>query len=215
MPAGTPVEQTAAVLHALGAHLATRAQVTDYQAYAGTAAPINFNGLVRQYDLRAGGEVGDIQVNLVDKHQRKDQSHAMPARAPGAASHWPAPGRQRESGRSAARPAGARAHRGPRYAPRPKAASRSPRPCARCSTKPPAWSMWTTAASPARRAPCCWSIGARPPCWACRSRPSWARCAPGWRARRPRTCTTRANTPRPPSCNCRPSSTATWPPCCN
>ena len=80
MPAGTPVEQTAAVLHALGAHLATVPEVTDYQAYAGTAAPINFNGLVRQYDLRAGGEVGDIQVNLVDKHHRHDQSHAIATR---------------------------------------------------------------------------------------------------------------------------------------
>jgi hypothetical protein len=46
-------------------------EVTDYQAYAGTAAPINFNGLVRQYYLRSGGEVGDLQVNLVDKHQRE------------------------------------------------------------------------------------------------------------------------------------------------
>ncbi len=80
LPAGTPVEHTAAVLHALGAHLATVPEVTDYQAYAGTAAPINFNGLVRQYDLRAGGEVGDIQVNLVDKHDRKDQSHAIATR---------------------------------------------------------------------------------------------------------------------------------------
>ena len=80
MPAGTPVEHTAAVLHALGAHLATVPEVTDYQAYAGTAAPINFNGLVRQYDLRAGGEVGDIQVNLVDKHHRDDQSHAIATR---------------------------------------------------------------------------------------------------------------------------------------
>lgn len=80
MPAGTPVEQTAAVLRELGAHLATVPEVKDYQAYAGTAAPINFNGLVRQYYLRAGGEVGDIQVNLVDKHQRKDQSHAIATR---------------------------------------------------------------------------------------------------------------------------------------
>ncbi|MCZ2406768.1 MAG: efflux RND transporter permease subunit, partial [Burkholderiales bacterium] len=80
MPAGTPVEQTAAVLHALGAHLATVPEVTHYQAYAGTAAPINFNGLVRQYYLRSGGSVGDIQVNLVDKHARKDQSHAIAMR---------------------------------------------------------------------------------------------------------------------------------------
>ena len=80
MPAGTPVEKTAAVLHELGTYLQTIPEVTDYQAYAGTAAPINFNGLVRQYYLRAGGEVGDIQVNLVDKHHRSDKSHTIATR---------------------------------------------------------------------------------------------------------------------------------------
>ena len=80
MPAGTPVELTAAVLHELGNYLATVPEVTDYQAYAGTAAPINFNGLVRQYYLRAGGDVGDLQVNLVDKHERDAQSHAIATR---------------------------------------------------------------------------------------------------------------------------------------
>jgi len=80
MPAGTPVEQTAAVLHELGRHLATVPEVTDYQAYAGTAAPINFNGLVRQYYLRGGGSVGDLQVNLVDKDARSEQSHAIAMR---------------------------------------------------------------------------------------------------------------------------------------
>ncbi len=80
MPAGTPVEKTAAVLHELGTYLQTIPEVTDYQAYAGTAAPINFNGLVRQYYLRAGGEVGYIQVNLVDKHHRSDKSHTIATR---------------------------------------------------------------------------------------------------------------------------------------
>ncbi|MBL8384808.1 MAG: efflux RND transporter permease subunit [Burkholderiales bacterium] len=80
MPAGTPVERTAAVLRELGAHLAAVPEVTDYQAYAGTAAPINFNGLVRQYYLRAGGEFGDLQVNLVDKQHRSAQSHAIATR---------------------------------------------------------------------------------------------------------------------------------------
>ena len=107
MPAGTPVEQTAAVLHELGAHLATIPEVTDYQAYAGTAAPINFNGLVRQYYLRGGGEVGDLQVNLVDKHHRSEQSHAIATRVrPGAAGDRQALRRQRQGRRSAARPAG-------------------------------------------------------------------------------------------------------------
>ncbi len=80
MPAGTPLEQTAAVLHELGAQLATVPEVTDYQAYAGVAAPINFNGLVRQYYLRSGPDVGDIQVNLVDKHHRRAQSHEIATR---------------------------------------------------------------------------------------------------------------------------------------
>ena len=80
MPAGTPVEETAAVMHELGVHLAQQPEVTDYQAYAGTSSPINFNGLVRQYYLRAGGEVGDMQVKLVDKHDRKDKSHVIATR---------------------------------------------------------------------------------------------------------------------------------------
>lgn len=80
MPAGTPLEKTAAVLNDLGDYLATVPEVTHYQTYAGTASPINFNGLVRQYYLRSGGDQGDIQVNFVDKGKRKDQSHALATR---------------------------------------------------------------------------------------------------------------------------------------
>ena len=77
MPVGTPLEKTAQVLAEMGAAVARVPEVTDYQAYAGTAAPINFNGLVRQYYLRSGPEVGDLQVNLVDKHARDRKSHAI------------------------------------------------------------------------------------------------------------------------------------------
>lgn len=80
MPAGTPLEKTAAVLDELGDYLATVPEVTHYQSYAGTASPINFNGLVRQYYLRQSSEMGDIQVNLVAKGQRKQQSHAIATR---------------------------------------------------------------------------------------------------------------------------------------
>ncbi|HVZ45161.1 MAG TPA: efflux RND transporter permease subunit [Ramlibacter sp.] len=80
MPAGTPVEKTAAALRELGALVARQPEVTDYQAYAGTSAPINFNGLVRQYYLRSGGDVGDLQVNLVGRHERSEQSHAIATR---------------------------------------------------------------------------------------------------------------------------------------
>ena len=80
MPAGTPAEQTASLLHALGAELGKMPEVTSFESYVGLAAPITFNGLVRQYYLRSGGEIGDIQVNLVDKHHRDDKSHVIAQR---------------------------------------------------------------------------------------------------------------------------------------
>jgi multidrug efflux pump subunit AcrB len=80
MPAGTPLEDTAATLHELGAYLAQQPEVQDLQGYAGTASPITFNGLVRQYYLRAEAEQGDLQVNLVDKHHRSDKSHVIAQR---------------------------------------------------------------------------------------------------------------------------------------
>jgi multidrug efflux pump subunit AcrB len=80
MPAGTPLEDTAAALHEMGAYLARQPEVRDLQGYAGTASPITFNGLVRQYYLRAESEQGDLQVNLVDKHHRIEQSHAIAQR---------------------------------------------------------------------------------------------------------------------------------------
>ncbi len=77
MPIGTPLEKTSQVLHEMAKVIAETEEVADYQAYTGNASPINFNGLVRQYYLRSGPEVGDIQVNLVDKHHRDRKSHEI------------------------------------------------------------------------------------------------------------------------------------------
>ena len=64
----------------LAAYVAKTPEVVDYQVYAGTAAPFNFNGLVRHYYQRQGPNVADIQVNLLPKHERKAQSHAIASR---------------------------------------------------------------------------------------------------------------------------------------
>jgi multidrug efflux pump subunit AcrB len=77
MPEGTALEETSRVLDELAVAIAGIPEVTDYQIYAGTSAPINFNGLVRQYYLRSGPELGDLQVNLVDKHHRDRKSHEV------------------------------------------------------------------------------------------------------------------------------------------
>ncbi|MBD3222838.1 MMPL family transporter [bacterium] len=83
MPEGTTLERTTAVAREIGDYLATVPEVTDYQVYSGIAAPINFNGLVRHYMLRRGPTVADLQVNLVDKGKRSDQSHAIAKRVRG------------------------------------------------------------------------------------------------------------------------------------
>ncbi len=80
LPAGSALEDTAAALQDLGAFLAQQPEVRDLQGYAGTAAPITFNGLVRQYYLRADAELGELQVNLVDRSRRDEKSHAIASR---------------------------------------------------------------------------------------------------------------------------------------
>ena len=75
MPEGTTLERTAAVVKELATYISRNDKVTSYQTYVGASAPISFNGLVRHYDMRMGNNVADIQVNLVDKGYRKEQSH--------------------------------------------------------------------------------------------------------------------------------------------
>ncbi|MDP5070123.1 MAG: efflux RND transporter permease subunit [Congregibacter sp.] len=77
MPEGTPLEDTHRVLQALADYLARVPEVVNYQVYAGTSAPINFNGLVRQYALRRQPFQGDINVNLVAKGERDRKSHEI------------------------------------------------------------------------------------------------------------------------------------------
>ena len=79
-PEGTTLEQTARIAQEMGAALRQEPEVRDYQIYAGTASPFNFNGLVRHYFTRRGPNVADIQVNLVDKSARSAQSHAIAKR---------------------------------------------------------------------------------------------------------------------------------------
>ncbi len=77
MPEGTTLEKTLVVANEIAGHISLHPMVTNYQVYAGTAAPASFNGLVRHYDIRWGSNVAEVQVNLVDKKDRKEQSHTI------------------------------------------------------------------------------------------------------------------------------------------
>jgi multidrug efflux pump subunit AcrB len=80
MPEGATLEQTARVTRALAGEVLKQPEVTHLQTYVGTASPYNFNGLVRHYYLRSGPNVADIQVNLLAKGERDDQSHEIAKR---------------------------------------------------------------------------------------------------------------------------------------
>ena len=77
LPEGASVEDTERTLFALADAIRDVEEVENIQAYAGTAAPFNFNGLVRHYFLRTSSELGDLQVNLSEKSHRKRTSHEI------------------------------------------------------------------------------------------------------------------------------------------
>jgi multidrug efflux pump subunit AcrB len=80
MPEGTTLEQTARVSREIARRVAQEPEVVNYQVYAGTSGPYNFNGLVRHYFLRRGSNEADIQVNLLPKGERGAQSHDIAKR---------------------------------------------------------------------------------------------------------------------------------------
>ncbi len=80
MPEGSALEHTAQAAREIAAAVRVEPEVTDYQVYAGVAAPFNFNGLVRHYFMRRGPHIADLQVNLVPKGERKAQSHDIAKR---------------------------------------------------------------------------------------------------------------------------------------
>ncbi len=77
MPAGTSLESTQRALSDASAVARTLPEVDAVDAYAGTASPFNFNGLVRHYYLRNRPEMGDLSVALAPKEQRSRASHAI------------------------------------------------------------------------------------------------------------------------------------------
>ncbi len=77
LPKGSSLEETDRVLKAAADKLKDLPELTSIQAYAGTAAPFNFNGLVRHYYLRSEPQMGDLSVNLTPKGERSRASHAI------------------------------------------------------------------------------------------------------------------------------------------
>jgi multidrug efflux pump subunit AcrB len=77
LPHGATLEDTDRALMAAAERLKDLPELVSIQAYAGTAAPFNFNGLVRHYYVRSNPEQGDLSINLLDKSKRDRASHVI------------------------------------------------------------------------------------------------------------------------------------------
>ncbi len=77
LPRGSSLEETDRILTLAAERLKDLPELTSMQAYVGTAAPFNFNGLVRHYYLRQSPELGDLSINLLPKNDRPRASHAI------------------------------------------------------------------------------------------------------------------------------------------
>ncbi|MFO1014330.1 MAG: efflux RND transporter permease subunit [Caulobacteraceae bacterium] len=77
LPEGATLEATERVLGQAAAAIGPVPEILSIQMHAGTAAPFNFNGLVRHYFYRNTPELGDLQVNLTPKGERRRSSHQI------------------------------------------------------------------------------------------------------------------------------------------
>jgi multidrug efflux pump subunit AcrB len=77
LPQGSTLKDTERFLTAAARRLEDLPELTSIQLYAGTAAPFNFNGLVRHYYVRSNPEQGDLQVDLLPKGERSRPSHVI------------------------------------------------------------------------------------------------------------------------------------------
>jgi len=80
MPDDTSLETTARVATALADEALKDPLVVSVQSYAGASAPYTFNGLVRHYFLRRDPSLADLQLLLVGKDERREQSHTIARR---------------------------------------------------------------------------------------------------------------------------------------
>eukprot|EP00831_Metopus_contortus_P080404 TRINITY_DN8224_c0_g1_i6.p1 TRINITY_DN8224_c0_g1~~TRINITY_DN8224_c0_g1_i6.p1 ORF type:complete len:1116 (-),score=235.38 TRINITY_DN8224_c0_g1_i6:822-4169(-) len=80
MPEGTTLEHTAKVVGELEEFLQTVNEIDHFVSYTGTNAPIDFNGLVRNYAMRTSPNHADIRINLAEKNKRTQQSHTITLR---------------------------------------------------------------------------------------------------------------------------------------
>ncbi len=77
LPEGSSVEATDGIAQAVAAIVVGLPEVKSVQTHAGTAAPFNFNGLVRHSFYRTEPQLGEVAINLTGKGERARTSHQI------------------------------------------------------------------------------------------------------------------------------------------
>ncbi len=77
LPPGATLEDTERKLDQIASIAGRMHAVRSMQEYAGTAAPFDFNGLVRHYYARKSPNLGELHIVLVGKDERSRQSHTI------------------------------------------------------------------------------------------------------------------------------------------
>ncbi len=77
LPEGASVEATDRVAQDIAAIVTKLNEVRSVQTHAGTAAPFNFNGLVRHAYFRSEPQMGEVALNLLPKTDRERTSHEI------------------------------------------------------------------------------------------------------------------------------------------
>jgi multidrug efflux pump subunit AcrB len=70
MPEGTALEETDRVARLVGDTVRANPHVETYETTVGESGVVDFNGLLRGANLKAGSHVADVRVNLRNKHDR-------------------------------------------------------------------------------------------------------------------------------------------------
>jgi len=72
---GSTLEETDALARKIGDILRQHPMIKDYETFVGRGGPIDFNGILRGAALfREAPHLGEIRVNLINKHERSESS---------------------------------------------------------------------------------------------------------------------------------------------
>jgi len=78
LPEGSSLEETDMVAREIGDVLRQHPMVKDYETFVGRGGPIDFNGILRGAALfREAPHLGEIRVNLINKHEREQSSSVI------------------------------------------------------------------------------------------------------------------------------------------